>query len=244
MCTADPRYNTPLKGLSMTRFASFVILAVVATASAETLETVEKALTEKFQEYTSLSADMKMTMQIAPGMSMDSTGTMEFMLHDGKEKFRNELEVKMGHGTQSIETRMVHIYDGTNAYTISEVMGQKRVMRTKPSRMTGRAGGKAFFEDLKRDNVLKLLPDADVDGVTTYVIEATPKQPHPQDPGRMNYYFDKTRGLIIKMVGLNAGGDTVMSMTLSNIKINPKLDPKRFEFKPEPGTNVIDMTQP
>ena len=228
----------------MTRLASFAILAVVATASAETLETVEKALTEKFQKYTALSADMKMTMQMAPGMSADTTGTMEFMLHDGKEKFRNELKMKMEHGSQSLETRMVNIYDGTNAYVISEMMGQKRVMRTKPSRMTGRPGGKAFFEDLKRESVLKLLPDADVDGMPAYVIEATPKQPNPQGPGRMNYYFDKKRGLMIKTVGLDAGGDTIMSMTLSNIKINPKLDPKRFEFKPEPGTNVIDMTQP
>ena len=44
------------------------------------------------------------------------------------------------------------------------------------------------------------------------------------------------------MDGLNSGGDVIMSVTLSNIKVDPKLDPARFVFKPEPGTNVIDMT--
>ena len=164
----------------MTRLACFAILAIVTTASAETLESVEKKLTEKFQKLTSLSADMKMTMQMAPGMNAESTGTMEFMLHDGKERFRSEIKMSMSHGGQTMESHMVSTFDGENAYTINEMMGQKQVIRTKPSQMAGRAGGKALWTDLKRENALKLLPDEKVDGVPTYVIQGTPKQPRPQ----------------------------------------------------------------
>jgi outer membrane lipoprotein-sorting protein len=226
----------------MTRLACLAILATVATASAETLEDVEKELTEKFQKYTALSADMKMTMQMAPGMSAESTGTMEFVRHDGKERLRSEIKMSMNHGGQTIESHVISTFDGENAYTISEMMGQKQVMRTDPGKVAGRAGGSAFWADLKRDYTLKLLPDEKVDDVPTYVIQGTPKQPVPQGPSQMKYYFDKGRGLMIKMVGHNTAGDMMMSMTLSNVKVNPKLDPARFEFKPEPGTNVIDMT--
>jgi len=219
-----------------------MILISVATASADTLESVEKVLTEKFQKYNSLSADMKMTMQVGPGMSADSTGTMEFLRHDGKEKFRSEMTMKMNHGGQTMESQMLNIFDGENAYTVNEMMGQKHVVRTNPSQVAGRAGGKAFFEDLKRDHTLKLLPDAKVEGATTYVIEAIAKKPTPQGPGQMKYYFDKAKGLMVKMEGLNTAGDPIMTVTMSNIKVDPKLDPVRFVFKPEPGTNVIDMT--
>lgn len=226
----------------MTRLACLAILASVATASAETLEDVEKKLTEKFQKHTSLSADMKMTMQMAPGMSAESAGTMEFMLHDGKERFRSEIKMTMSHSGQTMESHMVSTFDGENAYTINEMMGQKQVIRTKPSQVAGRAGGSAFWADLKRENTLTLLPDENVDGAPTYVVQGTPKQPLPQGPSSTKYYFDKSRGMMIKMVGLNTAGETLMSVTITNIKLNPKLDPSRFEFKPEPGTNVIDMT--
>ena len=121
-------------------------------------------------------------------------------------------------------------------------MGQKQVIRTKPGQTAGRAGGSAFWADLKRENTLKLLPDEKVDGVPTYVIQGSPKQLLPQGPSSTKYYFDKSLGLMIKMVGQNTAGDTLMAVTLTNIKLNPKLDLARFEFKPEPGTNVIDMT--
>jgi len=226
----------------MIRLASLLLLASVASASADTLESAEKALSEKFQKYTSLTADLKMTMQLGPGMSADSTGTMEFLRHDGKEKVRSEMTMKMSHGAQTMESHMLSVFDGEIAYTTNEMMGQKRVMRTNPSQVAGRPGGKAFFEDLKRDATLKLLPGAKVEDAATYVIEATSKQPGPQGPAIMKYYFDKAKGLMIKMDGLDADGKAIMTMTLSNIKVDPKLDPARFVFKPEPGTNVIDMT--
>ena len=141
MPNGGPLEPAQKKGMQMTRFASLLILVVVGTASAETLENVEKILTTKFAKHKSFSADMKMTMQMGPGMSANSTGTMEFMVVDGKERFRSEMHMKMSHGTQTMETTVVSIYDGTDAYTISEMMGQKRVARTNPSQMAGRAGG-------------------------------------------------------------------------------------------------------
>ncbi|MGD2108518.1 MAG: hypothetical protein PVI86_03910 [Phycisphaerae bacterium] len=226
----------------MTRFASLLILAVVGTASAETLEDVQKTLAAKFEKHKSLTADMKMSMHMGHGMSADSTGTVEFMIVNWKERFRSEMRMKMSHGPQTMETKIVNIYDGTDAYTISEMMGQKQVAKTKPSQMAGRAGGKAFLEELKREMNLKLLPDAKVGEASTYVIEATPKQANPRTPGRMRYYFAKDTGIMMKMETLSPGGETALTVTLTNIKMDPSLDPKRFEFTPEPGTNVLDMT--
>lgn len=229
----------------MIRCAFLLIVAggAAASASAETLESVEKVLTDKFQEYNALSAKLKMTMQMAPGMSGTATGTMEFLKHDGKEKARSEMEMKMDVGGQSMTSRVLNVFDGENAYSINEMMGHKQVMRTDPSQMTGRAGGAAFFADLKRAHSVKLLPDEQVNGAAAYVIEATPKKPDPQGPSRFKYYFDKDKGLLIKMVGFNPSGQEAMNMTVSDVKVNPKLDPARFTYKPEPGTNVIDTTR-
>ncbi len=227
----------------MVRLATLLLLASVTSVSAETVESVEKTLIGNFQKYNSLSAKLNMKMTMGPGMSGTSTGTMEFLRHDGKEKVRSEMKMKMEFGEQVMESNVLNIFDGEHAYSVSDMMGQKRVMRNNSDQVVGRPGGTMFFEDLRKKNKLKLLPDAKVEGAPAYVIEATPKEPQPRGPARSMYYFDKAKGLLVKMEGINASDEAMLTILLSDMKLNPKLDPERFKYVPEPGVEVIDMTR-
>jgi len=217
------------------------LLACFASVSADTLESVEKTLIEKYSAYKSLSATIHMKMNMGSGASGTSIGTVECLTHEGKEKVRSELTMTVKFASQVLVSKVLNIDDGEDAYMVSEVMGQKRIMRTDRSKVTGRAGGKQLFADLKRNNSLKLLPQATADGVSCYVIEATPKKPQPNAPSRMIYYFDKSKGIMVKMEGFNAGGESMVTMTLTDLKLNPKLDPARFKYIPEPGVTVMDL---
>ncbi len=227
----------------MSRITIVVILACVSFASAETLESVEKTLVEKFKAYKSLSADVAMTVQISPGMGGEGKGTMEFLRDDGQEMVRTEIIMKMNFGGQLMESHTASFFDGTDAYTIIETMGQKQVMKMPASQAQGRSGGKAFFTDLKRENELRLLPEETIDGIKVYVIEAKPKKPTPQAPGLTKFYFDKDKGFMGKMISWDAGGKTMVSLTMANVKINPKLDASRFVFKAPKGVKITDMTK-
>lgn len=228
----------------MIRCLTVALLVCFAATSADTLESVEKTLIKKYASYQSLSATISMKMQMGPGVSGTGKGKMEYLKHDGHEKMRSELTMTMDFGAQKMVTTALNIDDGISAYTISEMMGQKRVIRTDRSKMTGRAGGTVFFADLRKKNSLKLLPEAKVDGVSCFAIEATPINPHPNLPSRVVFHFDKSKSILVKMEGFNASGETTVSMTLTDVKLNPKLDPARFTYTPEPGVNVTEMRQP
>jgi hypothetical protein len=115
----------------------------------------------------------------------------------------------------------------------------KNRMPDEPMMLTNQA----YFDGLKKEYDLKLLPDETVDGKATWVIEAKAKQSIPGGPATLVSYFDKSNGMNIKIVGKDPGGKTVLTATTSDIKINPPLKPERFVFKAPEGVEVMDLTK-
>ena len=225
-----------------------VLLGWVATAGAgDTLESVEKKLTEKSKTVKALTADVSMVTDMAfPGGSSKSksTGTLEFLKKGDMFLSRMEINTvstqKYGEQETKMESSTQTILDGEFAYVLADQMGQKMAMKQKADNMQG-ADAETMFRTLRKDHDLKLLPDSTVDGQAVYVIEATPKSA-ATGAGKSVSYFAKDSGLVVKMVNFNPQGQPMSEMTYTSIKVNPKIDPDRFVFKAPAGVQVMDMT--
>jgi outer membrane lipoprotein-sorting protein len=51
----------------------------------------------------------------------------------------------------------------------------------------------------------------------------------------------KDSGIQVRSILMDADGDPVLTTNYSDITVNPELDPKRFDYTPPPGVEVIDM---
>lgn len=218
-----------------------LILGNVAQAE-PTLEQIEKDLTKKWEKVESLSSKMKMVGDMQ-GMTMKAEGTMEYMKKDDKELLRVEMEMTMNSPQGEQKMPSTSISDGEFVYTLTEMMGQQMAMKQKISAMNGAAGGAQMFEQLREQFELKALSSETVDGKDVYVLEGTSKQQSMQNPfKKARFYFATDTGMFLKMSGFDDTGKEVMTMSYSDVKVNPKLDPERFVFKAPEGVQVMDMT--
>ena len=205
------------------------------------LAAVEKELSKAWDKLKSMTADMEMNMLMA-GISTKMAGTIEFVNNPDKEFFRMEMTMESNMGGQKIEGKATTIYDSEFVYIVNEMMGQKMAVKQKPGAIAQTPAGKHMFEGLKDSNELKVLPGEKVNGKDAFVLEAVPKGAAPNPVTKMKLYMVKENGIMVKMIGYDSAGGEVMTITYSNIKINPKIDAGRFVFKAPDGVQVMDMT--
>ena len=229
-----------------TLLAACVVLFPMAALAGDTLESVEKTITEKWTALSSMSAKMTMVSEMDMGgtkMSMKAESVVEYLKKDGKELHRQEMTTETTFGAgQSMKSSTMSVDDGEFLWVLQEQMGNQTVMKQKSGQMQGNPGGKKMFADLRERSDLKLLPDEKVDGMDCHVIEGTPKKAGPMQATKELYYFGKKNGLLVKMVGMGENDKKMMTITFSDVKINPKLDPARFVFTVPEGAQVMDMT--
>jgi outer membrane lipoprotein-sorting protein len=167
---------------------------------------------------------------------------------DNAAMFRMETTTQMAQefGGQKMETssKMLLVDDGEFQYTLAEAeqMPQPYATKAKSDPSKANAGGKAMFDQMRKQYNLKLMPDATVDGQAVYVIEATMKTDTPSPITKFLLHFSKDSGIAVKMVGMDPEGKTVQTTTYSDIKLNAKISPDRFKFKAPDGVQVMDMT--
>jgi outer membrane lipoprotein-sorting protein len=224
-----------------------VFLFQPIAVAGDTLEAVEKKLVDSWSKIESMTAKLTLSVEMDTGDTKGTTkgeGVIEYMTKDGKTMFRNDMKMTQSMPpTPETQSSTSTVFDGDFIYMLQESMGQKMAFKSKAEEGGyGKPGGKEMFENLRQQNELKLLPDEKVDGKDVYVIEATAKTPTPTGPTTMNVYFHKDTGMMVKMVGIDKSGKAMLTMTYSDMKINPKISPDRFVFKAPEGVTVMDMT--
>ncbi|MBW7906681.1 MAG: outer membrane lipoprotein carrier protein LolA [Phycisphaerae bacterium] len=228
-----------------------VVLALglgVAPAWAETLDEVEAKLKKAYEEVKSYSGNYAIVMNVGTAGSTvhsELRGPTEWARRGGKIFMRTELKGKMtmsfGDTKNENESAMLMVCDGEFMWQLSEQMGTKTAMKTKPDpKVIGDVA--SMFTELKKDHDVKVLDSAKVDGADAFVIEATAKAPNPQGVDKTVFYFRKDIGVMAKMVGKDKDGKETMTVMLSDIKANPDISPDRFKFTPPEGVQVMDMT--
>lgn len=237
---ADRKHRRALVGLA--------VLALVVPAQAQSLDEVEKELTKAADKVKSFTAEVTMKSQMQqPGVTMESSGkgTIEFMRKGDETLWRMDQETstvtEAAGQMQKTEVSTLTIVDGEFMYVLTERAGEKKAIKSKADPAQMKLAAKDVFDQLRKDHELKLLPEAPVEGVDAYVIEATPKK-QVGPIAKQVLHFGKESGMLLKMEALDASGKPMHTTTFSALKLNVKIDPERFKFKAPEGVQVMDMT--
>jgi outer membrane lipoprotein-sorting protein len=228
---------------------AFVFVTSVSAAVAdEKLDAIEKEIAAKWKKVESMTAKMDMQMEIDQGgmkMSHKMKATVEYLRKGDKMLSRVDGEAErtteMGGQQNTSKTPMLTVSDGEVMYTLLEQMGQKMCIKSKVDENS--TTGPAMFKMLRENNELTVADDEEVDGEKCWVVYCKPKgSTQPGQPLKTAYYFRQKDGALAQWLGYDASDKQVMTATYSEIKFNEKLDPKRFEFEPPEGVQVMDMT--
>jgi len=216
----------------------------------ETAESVERRVLSLLEQQKTMTADISVVVEIKSDdytLKTVGHGTYEEMKADGKVLYRHDLRVEGVESYQGAQEKIKHtetlICDGDYIYTLTDQMGVPTA--TKQKITPARTGGIDLntFKWLKLRYDLTLLPDASVANETTYVIEARPKKKDATLPERTVYCFSQESGNLVNRSIEETQGQVSESTTLTNIKVNPEIDPRRFQFEPPDGVHVQDHTR-
>jgi len=224
-----------------------VVLMFAVPLPAKTLEEVEKAVIEAMDKHRSIRCKVEMLQDVNVGMFKSNTsarGIFESKKNkDGEYRSRIEMKGKMRiSNAMEQPMEMLAIDDGQYQYTMT-VTGQRRnaiKSRCDPNNVLG---GKQFFRLQRKIATLKLLPDEKIGNVNCYVVESTPKKPNPMF-SRSVASIDKKTGIALKMAVFDKQGNEIMTMKLSDIRLNVDIPDARFVFKVPKGVMLRDMTKP
>lgn len=221
-----------------------------AWAGGESVDDVERALTEKMRKVTSLTADVRLQAQtVVPfKTSMVMRGKVEQAWRDGKLLFLKHGKVErvaiVGGKEQKDTQDIFSIQDGKYSWRQEQVGMTYYAVKSWPGEAPIIGGG--FFEAIRRNYSLTLGAEDRVDGEPCWVIVANTKAAidpdNPYQLVRTVYYFRKTDGMMVRNDTFQADGTLVLSMQYSNLSVNPVLDPQRFQYTPPAGMEVLDET--
>ena len=219
-----------------------------------TIESVEKEIAERTTTLKSYAADLEITTTKAVGpmaVTSKGKGTVEKLLVDDVWRSRMDLVNTMSSdslpgGMGALQSNILTVFDGEMNYVEAEAMGMRQVFKKAPEAGDVNRKGDAPFEKLHEQGEVKLLPEEKVGETACYVIELVTsdeaRAAKAELPKRMVMCFAKDSGIPLKSLMFDEAGKSMGSMALSNLKLNPELDPKRFTYTPPAGVTVQDMT--
>lgn len=211
----------------------------VEAEAPETPEAVAAAVRAAWAAVDALQADVTVSARLPIGetrLDVAGKGTLEFLRHEGKEKYRQRIVMTMSppHAMQGVSEV---ICDGERIDLVTEFMNTRNRTRVEPDlfKGIGPPGGGPLLDLLEKDYRLRVLSNARVDDTDVFVLEATPKVPQSGMADRKAVlYFDKVTGLLRKMELYESVAVITAVTTVSNVKLNPKIDPGRFSLPAAP----------
>lgn len=243
------------KGAAMAKllspFTAVAVLVVPALLAGctEDLRSVEDRLDTAWQQHKSITA--KVTIDYSNEQQGTMTkghaeGTYQLMRTDGKRLLRldtvDQAATQAGNKSNERDRRLTVVMDGEHTYTLVEANGKVSVLKRKADADSS-LGPRALFRQLGQTYTLKLLGRETIDGQSVYVIEATPKKQAGPAFSRVLYYY-RPDGVLLKQVNFATDGKPMHTATFMDVRLNVKLDPEHFVFKPPPDATIIEPAAP
>ncbi len=213
----------------------------------ERLAAVIAELTEKWDRVQSVSAKVQTEIPNVAGLPGDTkgNGTYDLLKKDGKTLIRfslaNNIRYEKSEDTNIRTAEYLHfVHDGSALYFQSQQPKKmKKTTKSKysPARVV-QIGGAELFRSLTENFNLKLAPDETVDGIPTYVIEAT----LVGQKWKARHYFDKATGIRVRQVEFDEQGKDSFFLSLSEINLTPQFSEGHFTYNLPEGFELIDET--
>lgn len=237
----------PVSGQSVPASAPASAPAASAPTDAELLA-VEHRIAEAWQRHTSAVAQVVMETRMERNeIRRSSRGEGRFeLLRDGARtlvrlELRDEATETGGERAQRIEQRRLQIVDGSFTYLLTDSgKSQYAVKLDIDPQHTYEPG--PLFAKLHRDQSVKLLPDGEVEGHPTYVIQTLAPEQSQNLFARSLLYFDRKSGFLRRIVAYDAQDRPVTTMTYTDLKLDVPIERARFVFQPPAGVGIVDGT--
>ncbi|HEY3319066.1 MAG TPA: hypothetical protein VGP72_01120 [Planctomycetota bacterium] len=243
------------------------VLAGVCAFGLETdpkAEEILKKIEAKSAEKKGLDADMTMSMKM---MNMKTEGKGHIKtLADGKH-FIMDMTMKV----MGMEMKTRSVCDGTTMWTETAMPQGKMVQKMSMATMEKMGGGNQQnpleqVKQMRQQYTFTGVSEGKVQDTTVYILEGVPnpdaakkaadaaKEAGGEQAAKMaqaqlemvkkvRVYIGKDDLMFRKLETLDAGGEPIMSMELSNIKLDEKADPELFKYTPPEGAQVMDMDE-
>jgi outer membrane lipoprotein-sorting protein len=223
-------------------------------AGAKELAKIEDELVALWDKVDTYKAKIEMKGESDQGgmeVSIEGKGILEGMTKDEKSLYRLEQDQSINMAGNQMTGKMLVVYDGELVYTQTTMMGQTFALKMKPEDQSQvvAIGGRKALEQMHKQFDVKVLPDAMVADEAVYVLELRPKEKQEEQPGAPGQQpqFDravmsiaKKTGFPVKVIMYGEGETPLMTMTYKELKLNPEIDPSRFQYTAPPGVMVLD----
>lgn len=228
---------------------SAILFGCGALGFADDVAEIEKKIVAAWAKVKSYSAKTTSTSEYAyDGHSEKSEfrGTTELVLKGEKAFSRTEMNqttVTTEDGKTTTEkTHSLIVVNAEFTWTLTETDGKTTVMKMQ-AYTAATYSPETYFKSYRDNYTIKSLPDAKFDGADCYVLEAKmkPVEGLPAS-GAFVTYYRKDCGISVKSVTYDADGKVTMESLTTDLKLNPSISDKRFEFTVPEGVEVMDMT--
>jgi outer membrane lipoprotein-sorting protein len=220
--------------------------------AADTLESVQRDIETRLDRLTSIQARLELEQEIEiDGVRQvgRTTGTYEIVNRGNQSPFRSDMTmtetlIPPGQKPRKREATVLTIFDGRHVYVLQKEEGQTTAQKMFLDPKWAIFGDKRFLRELAKDHNLALGKDETVDGIPTWVIQATPRDSQKPPFLRTSHYFQKETGLWVQAISRRSDGKTVMTTRVRDIRLNADIPADRFSFHAPPGVTLVDRTAP
>jgi outer membrane lipoprotein-sorting protein len=244
-----------MRKLLIASLMALVLTAPWALAEDErTLDSVAEQIEAVWEKVNSYTAAIAINGNIPMGplaVTTSANGTIEYMSIDETPRFRMEILNKLGSNVpllgDGMEQKVLTVFNGEIIYSEMEAMGRKQYSKAAPKEDDSQSpvGGKNLIDTIRKRGEVTLLPDETVNGVDSYAIEVKPdnggQQQGPIKAELIRFFVAKDSGIQVRSILMDAEGNALLTTDYTDIKVNPEIDPERFNYAPPAGVEVIDM---
>jgi outer membrane lipoprotein-sorting protein len=235
-------------------------LAPGATALAEeTLESVEKALTKRWENVESYTAKVTMKGLLEyGGRSNETTGSGDFELLNsgGVTRYRITVDSKTvsptfdGSQVQTEET-VQSVGDGHTLYVMKDqralgsgarFAGRLPITSMPRMDMPSVVDVTKVFKTLRDRVKLDLLAVTPPDLPPVYVVELTPRD-ETKSLAKMTVFFAKDSGVVLRTISSGRTAEWTMELNYEDIDLSAKPHESRFVFRAPKDTGIMDIPE-
>ncbi|MBI3834587.1 MAG: outer membrane lipoprotein carrier protein LolA [Planctomycetes bacterium] len=204
-------------------------------------------LTQAWIKMHSMSAKVHVKINNAAGKPGETVGggTYAYAMIDGQPHIRfwmaNSYTFQLTETESRITAEAVrHWTDGKFHYKYLHQPELRRVtkMRYDPANVL-QIGGPEAFRDVLNGKEVNLIYGEHINGVPMTVFETIPEEGNT----KTRNFFDPNTGIRMQIEQLDAAGQATVTITLSEIKVNPELDTDVFQYEVPEGFEFVDETK-
>ncbi len=225
---------------------ALMAIAMPAISEADTLESIETQLTERWSRISGFSATMHVEVDMTRSrirVRSDMSGPLLVQrTENGVTRHRSELAGRTKAGPLGLlraDAEVLTVSTGDVTFTEQRVRDEIKVTRSKRPDPTAPGGGDRI-SSMKDRYTLRALPRERIGGREALVIEARSRNPKDEPVDRIRMFFDADTGIQLRITMFDDRGREITKVSFRDIRINPIIEDDAFEYAPPEGVPITE----